>query len=387
MIVCTSICSNYIPKAKALAESLKKHNNSAVFVLCLLERTIHPAAKDVDYFDFVILSSELGIDNFESFMFRHSIVEASTAVKGHLFKELLRRFPQEDIFIYLDPDILVTGPFIELSEALNDHDIILTPHLCEPEESLEAIWDNEICALKHGVFNLGFFAIRRSIEAERCVNWWSDRLEKFCYADIPGGLFTDQRWMDFAPCFFDVFVLKHPGYNVAPWNLSRRHINKNGKGNFYVNGHPLRFFHFSGFDSGANEAVINKYCPDKNDQVYNIRQEYLHMIDKHGHKTLGRLPWSYDYYSNGEKIEKEHRLIYRTNSELQSQFMKPFNAEGEQSYFQFIKSKEGVERIRSWKYYERKVSKLYGYTKNAYQTGGLNLVIERTIKFIHRRIR
>lgn len=386
MIYCTSICSNYLPKAKVLAKSLKQHNEGATFVICLLERTTHPAAKDIDSFDFVILSSELGIENFDSFMFRHSIVEASTAVKGHLFKELLKRFPQEDKFVYLDPDILVTGPFIELSTALDKHDIILTPHLCEPEETLDAILDNEICALKHGVFNLGFFAIRRSGEAERCVDWWSDRLEKFCYADIPGGLFTDQRWMDFAPCFFDVFVLKHPGYNVAPWNLSRRHITEKGSGEYSVNGLPLRFFHFSGFDSGANEAMVNKYCPDRNDAVYRIRSKYLKMIDKHGQKELGGFPWSYDFYSNGEKIKKEDRLLYRANNEMQVRFPYPFNVDASRSFYRYIKNKDGAELARNWACYQVKVRKILGYTKRAYAAGGVKLVMERTMKFIGRRL-
>lgn len=377
MIVCTSVCYNYIPKAKVLAGSLKKHNPGVGFVLCLVENEVHPAAKD-PVFDFVVIAGELGIPDFESFMFRHSIVEASTAVKGHLFKELFMRFPKENEFIYLDPDILVTGPFIELSEELKKHDIMLTPHLCEPEKDFEAVLDNEVCALKHGVFNLGFLALRRSKEAERFIDWWSSRLYELCYADIPAGLFTDQRWIDLAPCFFDIFVFRNPGYNAAPWNLSRRKITESNKGEYLSNGLPLRFFHFSGFDSGANEQMVSKYCPDKTDSVYKIRNSYIEMCDKNGQKELGKLPWSYNFYSNGERIENSHRLAYRSNAELRDRFKDPFNAGSKPSFYDYVR-KSGALRFQKP---PAGIKLLIEQIRQAYHDGGIRLVFEKTLKFI-----
>ena len=40
MVVFTSICMNYLPKALVLGESLKKHNKDVKFVVVLLEREI-----------------------------------------------------------------------------------------------------------------------------------------------------------------------------------------------------------------------------------------------------------------------------------------------------------------------------------------------------------
>ena len=37
-------------------------------------------------------------------------------------------------------------------------------------------------------------------------------------------MFTDQRWIDFVPSFFDHHILKDPGYNVAYWNLHGREV-------------------------------------------------------------------------------------------------------------------------------------------------------------------
>lgn len=381
MIVCTSICANYIPKAKVLAESLKRHNPAAIMAVCLVEKTVHPAAND-PLFDHVITADSLNIKAFDSFIFRHSIVEASTAVKAHLFKELMQRFPEENEFIYLDPDILVLGTFTELSEALKKHDIVLTPHLSEPEEDFVAVMDNEVCALKHGVFNLGFLAVRRSKEAERLIDWWAERLYDLCYADIASGLFTDQRWMDLAPCFFDVFVFRHPGYNIAPWNLSRRKITE-AQGGYLANGHHLRFFHFSGFDSGANEGMVKKYCPDPKDPVFAIRDGYIKKLDGFGQKEIGDLPWSYDFYDNSERVKREHRVVYRASKELQGRFPLPFQAGASSSYYEYVKSYTGA--LKGWQSLKSRSTELAKNTRLAFNEGGVRLVFERALKLLGRK--
>lgn len=385
MIICTSICANYIPKARVLATSLKKHNPGTVFVLSLAEDEVHPAALDKDIFDHVILAKDMGVEDFDSFIFRHSIVEASTAVKGHLFKELLRRFPDEDEFVYLDPDILVTGKFVELSETLKSHDIVLTPHLAEPEETLDAILDNEICALKHGVFNLGFLAIRRSHESARFIDWWASRLYQFCYADIPGGLFTDQRWIDLAPCFYDTRSFRHPGYNMAPWNVSRRRLTMNSAGEYIVNGdYPLRFFHFSGFDSGANESMINKYCPDTDGVIYKLRNHYVKLCEEAGQNELGAYPWSYNFYSNGDPIPNSHRLIYRDDKELQIRFPNPFDLNSsEGSFLDQINLKNRSKLFDGKRIF--KEGSIGAMVMDAYNRGGVGFVSKKVIEKLFTR--
>jgi hypothetical protein len=386
MIVFTSIAANYIPKARVLAVSLKRHNPGIFFVVCLVERTIHPAAQAAEVFDLVLTAQDLGIEEFESFIFQYSLVEAATAVKGHIFKELWRRFPGEDEFVYLDPDILVLGSFSELAQSLQTHNIILTPHLCEPEENLETVWDNEVCALKHGVFNLGFLALRRSEEAEGFLEWWCRRLAQLCYADTAAGLFVDQRWMDLAPCFFEVFIFKHPGYNVAPWNLSRRPITEDAGGELRAGDYPLRFFHFSGLDSGVFGGMVSKYCPDKENPVYKIIELYKEQCARYGQKELGKIPWSYNFYSNGEKIEDEHRLFYRTHREIKARFKGPFQAETPASFYQYIKAfAESDEAFRGNHSFGARIKELYGRTKEAYDTGGARLVMTKTLKFISRK--
>ena len=60
------------------------------------------------------------------------------------------------------------------------------------------------------------------------------------------GLFTDQKWGNFLPTFYDdVVISRHPGMNVANWNLENRDLSFNSDGECLVNGERLILYHFS----------------------------------------------------------------------------------------------------------------------------------------------
>jgi hypothetical protein len=316
MIVTTSICANYIPKARVLAQSVKKHHPEAKFVLCLVEKDVDPRIREDKLFDQILTPSALSIPEYKSFLFRYTIVEASTAVKGHLMLKLMELYPEEKQFLYMDPDTLAVSPMQELIEFLQKWQIVLTPHLTAPESAMDAILDNEVCALRHGAYNLGFLGIARGPESSRFLRWWADRLYSLCYADYARGLFTDQKWIDLAPGMFEIGIFKHAGYNAAPWNLSQRLAtwSQDGKA-VLMNGLPLRFFHFSGLDSGANEGMVKKYCPDDRNPIFRLRRDYIQACDDAGQPEFGKTPWSYGFYDDGTRISLAERQVVRDDSQ------------------------------------------------------------------------
>ena len=85
MIIFTSICANYLHKARTLAKSVKDNIPDATFVVSLLEREMSPRY-EYEFFDDVVLAKDAWEGNFEQFIFKHTIVEASTAVKGRFFQ-------------------------------------------------------------------------------------------------------------------------------------------------------------------------------------------------------------------------------------------------------------------------------------------------------------
>jgi hypothetical protein len=310
-------------------------------------------------FDSVININELPIENKSSWIFKHNIVELCTAVKAISFIEIIKKYSADKVF-YFDPDMVVTGPLTSLTDFLDKKSILLTPHQTEPEESYQAIVDNEICSLKHGTYNLGFLGVRNSEEGLRFLNWWAERLYGFCYADIPNGLFTDQKWIDLAPAFFeDLHITREPVYNVATWNLTHRKATGTLTDGIQVNGKPLIFYHFSGFDSGDQEVMLNRYIGDST-VLRDFRQWYIEECEKMGQSTYGIIKSVYDSYDNGESITKNQRLLYRNRQDLQKAFPQPYStSDVDNSYYHWYNANVQDEMESAQDTIETLRSKLY----------------------------
>lgn len=344
MIIFTSICTNYAHKARTLAESVKKNIPDAKFLVCLTEREV-PKSMDCPYFDEVILSKDMWEGNFNRYIYKHAIVEASTSVKGHFFKYIIEHYPNEDKFVYLDPDCFVYSDFVELRELLNTRPIVLCPHLLQPGNI-----DMELSSTAHGVYNLGFLAVNRSDEAIRFINWWADRLYLFCYDDIARGIFTDQKWIDLAPCFFDVEIFKHRGYDFATWSLLDCGMTEED-GKFFVKGDPLRFIHFSGYGATI-EKCMNDWLPEGDHPFRKLYSEYSKLHDKNNEDGVSKTSWSYSQYYSGEKIDDKLRVEYRKNDDVMFSIDDPFELNNKMMKKLLVK-KENNKIIRGFEFWRK----------------------------------
>ena len=355
----TSITANYIPKARVLASSFKKFQPDYGFHLVLCDPA--PAGFDLDSepFDSVITIADLPIQHPESWIFKHTVVELCTAVKGAALKKILTTFNPAAV-LYFDPDIVIFSELSSLVKRFESASILLTPHLSAPEIETQGIIDNEICSLRHGIYNLGFLGVKNSAQGNAFTDWWRDRLLSFCYNDIPQGLFTDQRWVDCVPAFFDEYaVLRDPIYNVATWNLTHRHVAGSLQDGITVNGQPLCFYHFSGFDSGAQEAMLKRYAAD-NPVLFAMRKWYIDECEANGQSTLGKVEFGYSRYENGEKITNHERLVYRNREDIQEAFPNPFLVfESAKSYLNWyrnqLKYETNMLEESIWSRFKKKV--------------------------------
>lgn len=319
----TSITANYLPKARVLAHSVKRYAPEVSFTLVLLDRIDKDILRPDDPFDEILSIDDFDIDNREAWLFGHTVVETCTAIKGLALQKLLEADDERQV-LYFDPDIVVLHTLDGLYEEFRNASILLTPHGIEPETELVSIVDNEISHLKYGVYNLGFVGVKNSAAGRRFARWWSERLHRFCFDDPSSGIFTDQRWVDLAPCFFDeVKILRNPAYNVATWNLTHRVVKGNVEQGFEVNGAPLVFYHFSGFDSGAQKVMLERYG-QHSAALFDLRQWYIDACRRMGQDDVGALPWHYGFFDNGQPITKSQRFLYRLRQDLQRAFPNPF---------------------------------------------------------------
>lgn len=331
-IAFTSITNNYLPKARALAHSIKRHSPEVSFVLLLAEDVNELLLRPDDPFDAFLTVKDLDIPDLKRWLFKHTVVEVCTALKGPALTKLLGGNDDKAV-LYFDPDMIVTSSLDPLFANFDDGSILLTPHGIEPETTLDGIIDNEISHLRYGVYNLGFVGVRNTKAGLKFAHWWAARLHDFCYDDIERGIFTDQRWVDLAPAFFEsVKVLRDPAYNVATWNLTHRVVTGSLETGLQVNGRPLIFYHFSGFDSGAQEIMLNKYGKES-PVLKDFRAWYIEECRLLGQDQIGALPWTYSRFDNGQPITNAHRKLYRNRQDLQDAFPDPFATQGAQSYF------------------------------------------------------
>lgn len=263
--------------------------------------------REFEAFDLVIDTGEIGISDFQAWSFQYDVVELCTAVKGHCFR-YLRKAGFTKI-VYLDPDIACFSSLDFLFSALNSSSILLTPHQLTPARSDAEIIDNELCSHKHGIFNLGFLGVGNAKESDEFVEWWAKRLHSYCRDDIPNGMFTDQKWCDAVPSYFqDYQVIRHPGCNVASWNLAERQLYiDNDK--MLVNGHPLVFYHFTKyFKEGV--PMTKKYAASLDAvAVWNWYGRQIAEIRNTMPEPAAQ--GKYCLYASGHTIDRGERLHFR----------------------------------------------------------------------------
>jgi hypothetical protein len=321
---CFTSCSfAYLDRARVLAETLRKFHPDWMLWLCLSDR--EPPGLDFDIasedFDRLVRIEELGIADLDQWVFGHNVVELCTAVKGPMLWYLLEQGARK--VIYLDPDIALFDSIAVVPELLEQHAIVLTPHLLAPEATPSAVMDNEIGSLKHGTYNLGFIAVSGCEEGRRFAKWWKQRLVDFCYDDIPAGLFTDQRWCDLIPSFFEhSHILRDAGFNVACWNLSNRPIAIGWDGAIQAGEKSLRFFHFTKINA-VGEAVLEHYSGGRH-EVFELVRWYRERLKVRAVRNLPVDWWAFGRYEDGRPIAQNERVRYRSSPDLRIAFPHPF---------------------------------------------------------------
>jgi hypothetical protein len=318
---CTILATNYLPKALALAASLKRHHDLPLTVLLidceaddeLPELTALPELAGVRLVSTEFLG--LGRDEIRRLAASYQLIEYATAVKPVLLQRLLDTHQQA---AYLDPDTYVVSPMDELPVdlAASPGGILLTPHFLHPPTVDAFVTEGHLLCV--GVFNLGFIAVdRRGLPF---LSWWWDRLRVDCIVDVLSGLFVDQKWMDIGSVYFDATAWKHPGYNVSIVNLHERPLRTDGDELLLGDKDDrLRLFHFHAFDPDRPHELSTRFentdgfrtdslpldtlCKAYADEVITLREA-----------APAAPPWRYASDTRGHELSRQLRRAYRIAS-------------------------------------------------------------------------
>lgn len=150
---------------------------------------------------------------------------------------LFARHPDLRAIVHVDADCWFFSSPAPLFGEIGEASIALSPH--------------DFCAefarlVIHGRFNAGFIYWRHDAVALQCLREYREDCLTWCEPYVePDGRFMNQgyltRWPERYP---GVHEIRHPGVNVAYWNLAGRQLG--GRWPVKVNGMPLVCYHFSG---------------------------------------------------------------------------------------------------------------------------------------------
>jgi hypothetical protein len=166
-----------------------------------------------------------------------------------------------DMFFYSDPNVLI--------EEAGNNSVIITEHRYTPE------YDQTKTSGKYCVQFMFFKNDKNGLEV---LEWWRQRCKEWCYARFENGKFGDQKYLDdWTTRFKGVYVPRHIGCGIAPWNLQQYDFNKK-KEKIYVcdlitkEEKELIFFHYHSLKKKLYSRKIVWYLgdyhfPDKSREI------------------------------------------------------------------------------------------------------------------------
>ena len=310
----TIVSSNYLAYARTLFDSIEAVYPGSRRVLCIVDNPDLALAEMGDRCT-VLRLEDLELPHHDHFVYRYGVMELNTAVKPYALRWIARNIEEASAGImYIDPDIQFFRPLSEVEALLAGGALlVLTPHLTAP--LYDDKMPSELSIMRAGVYNCGFLAIGPHEKRDAFLEWWCRRLEFGAFVDFEAGLFTDQKWIDLAPGLFpDVQVLRHPGYNVAYWNLAHRPLGINDRGRYTAAGQEIAFFHFSGIDphdpellskhqTRFSEADLGPFRP--------VYRRYLETLLGNGYDRYSKISYAFGATRSGAPIVPEMRQVFR----------------------------------------------------------------------------
>jgi glycosyltransferase involved in cell wall biosynthesis len=359
MDACTIIAKNYLAQARVLARSfLEYHPGGRFWTLVIDDFTdyLDPASEPFA----TLTPADIGCDAFLDMAFRYTVLELSTAVKPWLLGHLMAAV--DGPITYLDPDIQVFGSLERLDGLAREHKLVLTPHCTEPIPD-DGRRPTQIDIMIAGIYNLGYVSLAPCSEIEQLLEWWKDRLRRDCRVDPVYGYFVDQRWFDLTPGLMDDrAIVREPEYNVAYWNLHSRRLTRDG-GSYAVNGRPLAFFHYSGFDPdepGVLSRHQNRLSVEHDPVLAEILRQYAELAAGEGYGTARNFPYSYDSLPDGTPLDPVVRQMFAEAEETGELTASPLTQAGADAFLAWLSAQSpgappGVHRL---------LARLYGLRRD-----------------------
>lgn len=323
--VVTIVTSTHAHFARALGASLHSVDPEIPFYVVVVDAL----PGEFDFSDVggrFVAAESLGVPQWPRFAFQYLPLEAVCALKPAAIRHVLDRGHQR--VIYLDGDIQVYHSLQTTFHQLDRSEVVLTPHVTSPVPDDGRLHD-DLAFLRAGTFNAGFVGVKDSETGRNFVTWWGRKTSKECIHDLASGKFADQNWLSLVPSHFSgVQIETGCQYNVAYWNLHERRLSASRFGRPLVNGIPLVFFHFSGFDPLQADQLSrhqDRFRIGDFPVLRTLVDEYITRLNDCGLSESSRRRYRLGQLDDGTAIHDHWREAVRINHPLLKGIDDPFS--------------------------------------------------------------
>jgi hypothetical protein len=302
------LAANYLPHARVLADSFKRHHPSARLTLLLVDdpderiRSVSGAE--------LLRPRDVGVDDRE--LHRRALLFDLQGVISSLRGALLSRILDggAEAVLLLDADMLVLAALDDIVSLTRRSGIVLSPHTIEPLPGQPNDWPEEEL-LRSGAFSGGFLGVGRA--AAPFLAWLGERSARDCLRAPERGLLYTQTWLDLVPALFQHHVLRDPGVNAQVHALHGRDVTWE-RDRPRIGDMPLRLYHFAGFDPGSPERLCRYYAQESTSLVgrpglQRLCLEYAELLRRAGWPPEAPARW--ERLASGEPVDPIVRAVYR----------------------------------------------------------------------------
>jgi len=90
-----------------------------------------------------------------------------------------------------------------------------------------------------------------------------------------------------------------------------------------VSGEPMGFYHFTGFDSGDHQLMLEKY-PVQRPVIEELMNSYREALSE-ADRLFSDTGWSFEFFSDGTPVSGACRRSFRDNPGLQEAYPDPWH--------------------------------------------------------------
>ncbi len=249
-VVCSLSTKSHVPLLNTFAQSVRRHFAGRIYLLVVDsdDASLIPEGTTL-----VRLQDVIEPTAWSELVARYNILELCCVLKSYLMRFLAKTVDVP--ILYMDADTYVMGPLAPVLPASPDFSVLLTPHLLSPQPGQRSAV--EIVMLSVGVFNGGVVGVGRGADRIRFLDWWRDRVTAYAYDSREQGVFTDQKWLDLVPSYFNNVHISHDaGLNVGHWRVyTERDFDEDAKGRLTFRGVPVTVMHMSGFKTNQPDRL------------------------------------------------------------------------------------------------------------------------------------